>query len=457
VHPHISSSLLLAVTLLATVVLLLSGRTIVRIIFLPLRHIFSLLGRKLIKPVYRITLRPVIRLLRRILRLASTSAQQSGQGVGVAPYKALVHILEMNSLAKIALGEVPASVTALVDRRGLWFKSINANRAVETLSETLSLDEAKQNVAIADKYYQKSIDDDQVSPSILYEDSEEALIIDILRESDTPFFWVLREIRRNTGRNIVKVISVMTVILALFPFVLDAWVRPGLTAATAPYYAATIVAFVLGLIFVRYVYGNSARYNGQYFNHFVQSYFSRLLNQYKSASAAFSQILNDRTARLDAVETNSSVWYLNMQWLSARQWLLELFVRNIVFQIARDWLWHLITVPLLMAVFWSAIYFGLSLLAGELRQDIGPLPAFSFSWSWWTLAPALGLLSIYLLSLRWLIEFFWNEFDMRAWPSFRSMGVKEMIERNIGAIVREVVDKRRNPYGQQSPPIGSSN
>jgi hypothetical protein len=450
VHPHITTSMLVAIILVATIILLLSGRTIVRILFRPLRRIVSVLGRKVIQPVYSITLRPLIRLLRRMLRLASSSTPPGG--VGAEPYKALVHLLEMNSLAKMALGEVPDSIKSLVDRKGVWFKSVNANRAVETLPDTLTLDEAKRNMAMTDRYYQKTADGDQVSPSILYEDSEEALIIEILRESDLPYFWVLREIRHNTGRNVVKIISVMTLLLVLFPFVLDVFAKPGLTIENAPWYALTIVVFVLLLTFLRYVYGNSARYNGQYFNHFIQSYFSRLLNQYKSASAAFSQILNDRTTRLDSVETNSSIWFVNMHWLSARQWLLELYEHNIVFQIARDWLWHIITVPIMMGVFWFAIYFGLSFLVGEMRQDFGPLPALAFSWSWWTVVPSLGLVLIYLVLMRSLIELFWNEVDMRAWPSYRSMGIREAIERNIGAIVREVVDKRRNPYGQQMPP-----
>jgi hypothetical protein len=374
-------------------------------------------------------------------------------------------------MSETELGEVPRSIKSLVDRKGRFFRSVNANKAVEGVHESLSLEEARNNIESAKNFYGKSIEHG-INPTILYEDSEEALIIGILRDLDVRFFYVMRRIKRNVSRNVVKVLMAMTAVVIVSPFVISYFVAqlvPRLSAV--PYsqsdarfygvlYAAACVVLALLLIMLRYTYSNSARYNGQQFNYFAQTYFSRLLNQYKSAAAAFSNILNDRTARLDAVEDNANLWFLNMHWLSARQWLLELFVRNMTFQIGRNWFWSIIAIPPLLFAIALGLYFILSNLADGIVRYVNsalavnyPMTDFSALRSEWTLAPSAVLFIIYIFALTELLKKFWYEITPGGWLGFRTMDIKEAIEHNVGPIAREVVDKRRNPYGQQQQPL----
>jgi hypothetical protein len=66
--------------------------------------------------------------------------------------------------------------------------------------------------------------------------------------------------------------------------------------------------------------------------------------------------------------------------------------------------------------------------------------------------PWLLLLAFYFWSLRGLLKEFWHEITARGWLGFQTMDVKAMIEKNIGPIVREVVDRRRDPMGRRGYP-----
>jgi len=443
--------------------LLISARGLIRLLLRPIQRAAAGLGR-LLAPLYRYTLRPIVSLLRRLLRVLLGLAEARPRGpmqVGAAPYKALLHLVDLHSMAEMELGEVPREVKTLLDRKGRFFRSVNANRAVEGVHESLTPEEAKRNLEAAEAFYKKSIEHG-LSPTILYEDSEEALIISILRDLDATFFYVMRRIRRNVSRNIGKVITAMTAIVIVSPLIISYFaaslvVSTPLAITKDPNGLAYLVAcavLIAALILTRYTYATSARYNGQQFNHFVQTYFSRLLNQYKSAATEFSNVLNDRIAQLNTIESNANLWFLSMHWLSARQWLLELFVRNTTFQIGRNWMWSLLLVPILL----FAIAFGLIyLLATEAmtilafsssfsKQDFKPLV------SLWTWVPTGVLFVIYLIALTDLLKRFWDEIAPAEWLGFRTMNVKDVIWHTVGPIAREVVDKRRNPYGTQPPP-----
>ena len=468
VHTPVPGALVLAAAFVATMVLILFGRLILRLLFRfffrPIRKIVALIWRRIVIPFCRWILRPFVKLARRKLaggvRIPTPAKRGAPAGIGAASFRALVLFLETGSLADIALGAVPESVKVRVDQKGSLFHYTNANRAVEGMLESLSIDEARANIELAKKYYEKTIDNDQVSPAILYEDSEEALIIEILRDADTTFFWVLRGIRKNVGGNIVRILALMTLLVAAFPFALE-WLTAGFqhqwTTPNIAVYGVVILIFFVVLVLLRWTfYANSARYNGQHLNYFVQTYFSRLLNQYKSAATSFSNMLNDRTARLDAIDANSSVWFVNLHWLSARQWLLDLYVRNIEFQIGRDRMWHLITVPFSFGLLFSASllcinYFVTRYLGMQVSTT------YKLNWSAWTTAVPFGVMLLtYFMAWRKLLHGFWEEITPQGWPTFHAMDFKEAIEKNIGPIVREVVDKRRNPYGAAAPPGGSS-
>lgn len=438
-HPSIPGPLVLAAIFLVVATFLIMARTLIRA-----------------------TGRFLARAFRPVFRMIGTVRPDRPVQVGVAPYKALLHLLDLNSLARTELGDVPPGLSDLVERKGRLFRYVNANRAAEKLDESLSPDVADANLASATKFYDKAVEY-EINPTVLYEDSEEALIIGMLRDLDLAFFYVMRRISRNVSRNVVKVISLMTALVVVFPFALSVvveWFGPPDVKGNALLYVVVCAAFLGFLWLARFTYSISARNNGQQFNYFAQTYFSRLLNQYKSAQTAFSNVLNDRTSGLDEIEHNSNLWFMNMHWLSARQWFLELYVRNMRFQIGRNWLWTVALVPVALFGAVLVIYIVLSgatdTIAGFFKNTLGvnvSTTGFGIDHSIWTFVPSLLLLLVYGFALTNLLKRFGDEITPGGWPGFGTMDIKEVIEHNVGLIAREIVDRRRNPYGRGAPQV----
>ena len=399
--------------------------------------------------------RGLMRLLRRAGRMTSRAAApaKSGAqaGVGAVPYSAMAQVIGFKSLAEAMLGDIPPALRKSVQRQGRIFRSANANQAVDTLDGSLSLEEAKRNLESARQYYEEPMGNN-VSPGFLYEDSEEALIIRILKDVDLTFFYVTRRINRNISRNVLKIIAILTALVLIFPFAAGAVTLIPTVEPAFGYtlYGLVLVGFAALMALFKLFYNNATRTNGQHFNHFVQTYFGRLLNQHKTAATAFANTLNDRSADLEVIEVDANVWFLNLNWLSARQWFLDLYVRNMIFQIARNlWLSYL-TVPayfLLAGAIYAALY--------TVAHRFSVLEPYFWApdWtSWKVFGPWLLLLAFYFWSLGGLLREFWREITARGWLGFQTMDVKAMIEKNIGPIVREVVDRRRDPMGRRGYP-----
>ena len=433
----VSNSATFVLVFLLAVVLLIAGRRILKSLMRPIRRLLAVL----------------IRALRRILRVFGGRAVQGSSQrarLGVAPLTALLRVLELNSSARIGLGAVPKSLEEKVHREGAFFRAVNADRAVEQVSDSLTPEDAARNVQLSEQYYAGVMNYD-VSPSILYEESEEELLINIFKQSDLAFFYVLRRIKKNVGRNIIHIVAVLTGLMLVFPFAASLAIYfwkdgTGWTGMNATFYAVFCVAWLLVMVLFRWAYGHAAIKNGLHFNYFVSTYFSRLANQYKSAAAEFANVLNDRTLALDTVETESNVWFLNLQWLAARQWFLELYVRNIMFQIGRNMWWY--TLVILTGAFglWWFMEFGLAAALHMLPVHIGAVEP-RFYWGYETIVPAAVLVIVYLASLGGLLSRFWQQLGSAGWLDFRRMDIKEVVEKTVGALVREVVDKRRNPSG----------
>jgi ABC-type multidrug transport system fused ATPase/permease subunit len=394
----------------------------------------------------RSILRTVTRPLRRVVRSTATEARSNVRAAGTVPYTAMAQVIGFKSLAEAMLGEVPQTVRKMVQRQGWIFRSANANQAVDQLAGSLSLDDAKRNLDAAKHYYEEPMGAN-VSPVFLYEDSEEALIIRILKDVDLVFFYVTRRINRNISRNVLKIIAILTALMLIFPFVAAAAVWLAHVPATTGYAitGGLLAAFVAAMALLKFFYTVATRNNGQYFNHFVQTYFGRLLNQYKSAAGAFAGVLNDHTSDLKTIEQDADTWFLNLHWLAARQWFLDLYVRNMIFQVARNlWLFYLTPIA----------YCFLAVVAGVVLYVVGFNPFF-WAHDWTALGvfvPWALLFVFYLWALTGLLSAFWHEITSAGWLGFQTMDIKSLIDNSIGPIVRELVDRRRDPMGRHGSP-----
>jgi len=99
--PHFSTGpLAVVVIFILIVILLISGRTLIRVLFRPLQRALSAFGRRFVAPVYRVTLGPIVWAVRRASRiiLGFAEAGQPARPIqlGTAPYKALLHLIDMN-------------------------------------------------------------------------------------------------------------------------------------------------------------------------------------------------------------------------------------------------------------------------------------------------------------------------------------------------------------------------
>jgi hypothetical protein len=445
-----SAYLLIGAALLATIVVLrfsrLIARILIRSLLRPLGKGLAVIGRVLWRPFHHIAVRPFVSRARQIAKGGAgiKAPAQTGiqSGAGAAPFKALARIVEKGTAAEEALGEVPQDVISLFEKKWLPFRFVSANRAGVGLHETLSIEDGRANVEIAKKYYGRTIDNERVKTAILYEDSEEALIIELLRDADLVFFSVLRQFRVYVDRNIMWFLGILLVLLTAAGFavlMLPLWLNK----------LEVFVVFLFVVLAARVVYYFAAVNNGTHLSLFVQTYFSRLSNQYRSAATAFSNVRNDRTAPLDEVETTANIWFVNLHWMSARQWLLDLYLRNCEYQIYRDKWWRIILMPVAFA-----FILGISIIwIGQLLSKyFGISASLAFDWGGWSEVLVLLMVGACILLSRGLLRAFWSEVSTESWPNFGTMDIKDAIERFIGPTVREVVDKRRNPYGGAPAP-----
>jgi hypothetical protein len=441
----VSNSATFVALIVFVVILLVAGRGVLKALFTPFRKLLAFTIR---------ALRATVRIFR---GQASANAQQRVK-VGVAPLTALLRILELNANARIGLGDMPKETEAMIHREGTFFGAVNADRVADGVTDSLTPEDAAANVALSDLYYAGVMTYD-VSPAILYEESEEELLIGILKDSDRSFFAVLRRLKKNIGQNVIRIVAMLTGLVFVFPYLASLAIlmlrdKTGQWAVlNGTYYVLLCLLFFLLMVFFRWAYSNSATKNGFHFNYFASTYFSRLANQYKSAATHFANVLNDRQLDLDTIESESNKWFLNLQWLAARQWFLELFARNIIFQIGRNMWWYALIVVASAVGAWWFIEYGLEWI---LTPFAGHIPTARLQptliWSWEMVAPFALLLVTYFFTLGGLLARFWSQINSAGWLDFRKMGIKGLIESTVGSLVREVVDKRRSPYGSGPPP-----
>ncbi len=437
----IFNSMAFAAGVLVVLVFLLAAPSLLRLL------VRGPVGRFILRPLYNVTLRPIGWLLRRTARIARAPLRADVPGgIGAIPYSAMAQMISVQSMAEQALGEVPPEVKAMVKRRGWPFRTVEANEAAVAVPATLTLDDARRNLESAHHYYKEPMGKN-ISPVFFYEDSEEALIIRILKDVDLAYFYVMRRINRNIRRNITKIIAIETLLVVSFPFVFNILLTygPAERGFQLTVLGGAFLVYVALLWLFRTLYGIATRINAQSFNYFMQTYFGRLLNQYKSADAQFESVPNDRIAPLPEVQEAASVWFINLHWLAARQWFLDLYARNMIFQIVRDrWLsWVAVPVYFLLA---AAVYYGLTYFP-EIIPAVRRSPL-DLSWKAWAIyAPYVFLLMLYWWTVTGLLSEFWASVDSTSWSGFRAMDVDGVIARHIGRNVLEIVDKRRNPYG----------
>jgi hypothetical protein len=463
----ISGALTLSVFVLILVLLIIYGRTLLRIVFYPVRLILRVLAavfRPLARAV-KAVFRPIAAPMRRAARSLPAGAAASVR-VREQPWQSALHLLDMKSLSEIALGEVPDNIRAMTKREGLYFCWINPTQTLELVTDSIDYDGASANLANAARLYNRDVDHN-VSPSGLYEDSEGAFIIETFRQSDLPLFYVLRKTLRTMSRNIVKFIAALTIPLFFIIFFLSSSLRAGhcsplgvgtlgVCVPQSSWFWVPFFASLLAILLIWKYYYIVERNNGLKLNSYVQTYLSRIRQQYQEALASLSQGLQDLSFDEKEIGRRSKTWYRNVQWLALRTFFLELYVRNFLFHIRRNALWFSIFIPAgVMLALLFCYFIGLPLalnLENWLTGRFGSGPHESISREtiagplfWTILLMPLG----YWLLLQGILSVFRSEILRDTWPRFSGMGLMTRMQEIIMDDKEEIVGWRRR-FGPRS-------
>jgi hypothetical protein len=442
------------------------GRRALRIVFWPVRlvlrgfiKVFGWIGR-LFAPVRRIV---------RKLPSAATKGASTTVRVREQPWQMLLHILDSKSRSDIALGEVPLDIRSRTQRRGWLFHWIDPNRTLELLKETIKFDDASGDLDLANHFYKREVDHD-VSPSGLYEDSEGAFIIDTFKGSDQALFYVLRKMQTTITRNVEKYIALVSAILFLSMFSIvtflfgyfgnpsnfsGGWQRAA-TGFADVWLLAPLVALFFGAPFLRYVYWNSERNNGQKLNYYVQTYLNRIRQQYQTTLTALSQGVQDMAYDETEIGKRSRVWYVDFQWLALRTFFLELYVRNFIFHVRRNALWLSMFLPAALlgalAIFYllfrPGIPNGVTLLGHTLTVAHASLHLDAM-----VAITMVAVLLGYFVFLGQLLSVFRGEIVRETWPRFSGMDLMAHMQEIVEDDKREIVGWRRR-FGARGGPTG---
>lgn len=394
-----------------------------------------------------------------VRRSIGLPAQGSGTLAGGGTSEIVVslpHVFDMTSLSEVALGEVSDEIRSKVKRRGLFFTRIEPS-VEDAAADNLSFEEAQEFKKIAQEYYNKEVTH-ELKASMLYEDVEGAFIIEMMSGADKAFFFTMIKFRKTINRNVFKYVGLQTIIW------ITSIVAAALYVGVYEYFKGTILEqgvlitplFTLGFAILamggaRMVYSYAQRENGLQMNNFVSLYLSAVSRKFQAAETNLSSEAQDQTKTVGEIGKRSGVWYSSFQWNAVRLFFLEIFVRNIVFQVVRNTSFYIALVPATFVAFMVVVYFARNVIAKavdsvlvwwgqkalDLAQSASTDPtAYSIT------AFAVGSV-IYGLFLVGLLEPVRGALRAVSWSGFRRLQLWERTERIIVNDRTEIANLRR--------------
>jgi energy-coupling factor transporter transmembrane protein EcfT len=230
------------------------------------------------------------------------------------------------------------------------------------------------------------------NPLNLYDDIHNAFIVNLFSRSDKPCFHILSEFRKTISANVLAlavtytlVVSAVLVVNLTVPTSIEFYQRLGLGEVLPPTYSvpfldveldtateinklmfaltSCLLGFGLMWMFNNLAYEQSQRYNGQQLHTFLMNYLSDISNHFHAIRGSATQAVVDDT-EVEEMKRQTVLWITNLHWMPIRMQFIKQFLRNILFQIHRNWAFALVIVPLIfiLLVFvasWLLTIFGL--------------------------------------------------------------------------------------------------
>ena len=420
----------------------------------------------LIGRLFRFLFRP-FKALRRLLRRGSKHGASPGALIEQSAVSSLKHVLFGESQVDAALAENPRINRKALHRRGFFFTTVEPGEGFLNLSAQLSEAEAQEAYDNSQGLFDRELPYFDRSGSF-FEEIEGKLIVDMLGRSDVDCLYYLNEVRRAGNANVRKLATWLS--LFLFSFVtfsifLDSVIVPATVSEQALSgsfgdflrdNAEVIVSLVMlvgfasvsGVLYFSFIWAQWN--NGREMNDFINRYFSQLGQQYQYAVARCSKVHNANSdAERKTAKDSSRIWFTAMEWIAFRQFYIELFCRNTIYQIWRNSGSYVFYVPVAFLV---VVVLGSEFLAARLGDpSLGLLSAEAQLWHLhWLSYASLGTLALmYAIFLSSATRKLLGAIKPNEWSGFRKREYRKTVADLVSLYVGEIVFQRYKGQFQQ--------
>jgi hypothetical protein len=213
------------------------------------------------------------------------------------------------------------------------------------------------------------------NPLNLYDDISNAFIVNTLRGSDKECFYVLSEFRKVVNNNVMVLTIVFSMLVSLvmisniffstsidfysmfnlqeMPITIPEWLGGsfGKIFINKFFFGvfSCLSGYALMLLFYGISYDQCQRFNGRNLEIFLIGYLTPINAKFMRAlNNASRSVVVDQDAQ--TIRQDTVLWITNLQWMAFRVFLIEQFLRSILFQIRRNSIYTSFLIPLFFII-----------------------------------------------------------------------------------------------------------
>jgi hypothetical protein len=198
-----------------------------------------------------------------------------------------------------------------------------------------------------------------------------------------------------------------------------------------------LIGFALMWIFYGRRLEPYQRHNGQYMANYLVQYINIINNHFREARGIAVGVAQGARGSEDQVKADTVLWITNLQWLAFRVFFIEMYLRNILFQIHRNSSYWILFTPPGFALVLLALGFVLN------EFNVFNPPSLLHEQSiFYLLFAALfvsGLLVAYWVYLRKSVSFVFESVSKVGWPKFSDVRIQPAMSHILETYVAELI------------------
>lgn len=377
-----------------------------------------------------------------------------------APFRALARLFRgpsLKTVEKSGAGRIAKDAgdevrfederTAVVEGRSFFFKRLARPTLVERTAADLSLDEAKEYAAEAQKFYTYPFPL-FTRADFFYEEVEQDYIDHVLGRNegsaDANFLGIMDRFRRELNSNTARlflfyapallaltIASALTLSAVFAPAVREELALAALGADRLAIEGLTLAA-ALGLLMLLYhwPYKVTQQQNLLGLDNYVTSKFSRINQNFQVAKRrAMNVERNMRMHQANELKEEAGVWTINYQWFAMRLLFCEMTVRNKLYQIRRN--------TTLYGVAGAALSVAIALALAGLAAATGAAGAIEI-----LVLSALFIATAYLVIMAHATRETLSVLQPKEWNRFHLVDLHETVRDHVGEDKLQIVTFR---------------